>query len=458
MLVNFSKILGVAAAASLLSMPPWLHQARAQGQASQGGQTAQGQTPGAPKKEWKDRAEYDLYDAITKEQNGQKKLDLLNTWKQKYPSTAFRQERLLLYINTYQALGQTAKIIETAKELLTIDPKDFTALYWVAFLTPSMGDNSPSALDTAEKAARGMLANLDATFAKEKKPQQMNDAQWAKARSDMEAIAHKAIGWVEMVRKNNPAAEQALLASLKANAAQGDVAYWLANVIAAEKNVERYPTALFYWARAAAYDGPGSLAPAGRTDVDKYLQKAYSGYHGDTSGLDELKKTAKANATPPAGFKIKSIKDIEEEKVRAQQKIDEADPQGALWRKLKAALIGAEGEQYFESNMKDAKLPEKSLRGKVVSQTPTRRPKEVQLALSDGTTPEVTLKFETPLPNNADPGTVIEFTGVAKSYTKEPFMVTFEAEKADISGWPAATAAKKPAARKPAARKPARRR
>ena len=34
-----------------------------------------------------------------------------------------------------------------------------------------------------------------------------------------------------------------------------------------------------------------------------------------------------------------------------------------------------------------------------------------------------------------DPGGEIEFSGTAKAYTKEPFMLTFEVEKEDISGW-----------------------
>ena len=58
--------------------------------------------------------------------------------------------------------------------------------------------------------------------------------------------------------------------------------------------------------------------------------------------------------------------------------------------------------------------------------------------------------MEEPLPGKMDPGGEIEFSGTAKAYTKEPFMLTFEVEKEDISGWtgkgpagPARTGAKK---------------
>jgi hypothetical protein len=75
--------------------------------------------------------------------------------------------------------------------------------------------------------------------------------------------------------------------------------------------------------------------------------------------------------------------------------------------------------------------------------------KKVVLALSDTTTPEVTLEFENPV--KADPGTPVEFKGVAKDFVKEPFMLTLTAEKEDVSGLSAAPApkpAKRPAPRK----------
>ncbi len=43
-----------------------------------------------PKLEWKDRAEYDLADSIKKEQNATTKLQLLKTWKEKYPPVTSR--------------------------------------------------------------------------------------------------------------------------------------------------------------------------------------------------------------------------------------------------------------------------------------------------------------------------------------------------------------------------------
>ena len=38
----------------------------------------------AAQPQWKDRAEFDLYDAITKETQPAKRIELLNQWKEKY--------------------------------------------------------------------------------------------------------------------------------------------------------------------------------------------------------------------------------------------------------------------------------------------------------------------------------------------------------------------------------------
>ena len=47
-----------------------------------------------------------------------------------------------------------------------------------------------------------------------------------------------------------------------------------------------------------------------RKKVDEYLTKAYTTLHGDATGLADLETLAKANATPPADFKINTSAEI----------------------------------------------------------------------------------------------------------------------------------------------------
>jgi hypothetical protein len=65
---------------------------------------------------------------------------------------------------------------------------------------------------------------------------------------------------------------------------------------------------LFYYARAATYDGPGSLPVESRLQVDDYIRAAYSSHYGHNEvGLSELKNLAKAMPFPPQAFVISPL-------------------------------------------------------------------------------------------------------------------------------------------------------
>jgi len=453
-LVRFSKYLGVVTLSATLSTA-MLSTAAAQepaagGQAGQaatqqpaGGQAGQAAAPAPGGKQVKDKGEYDLFQAVTTEQSPQKRLDLLNQWTQKYADTDFKKERLLFYLTTYQQLNKPADMIDTANKILAMDPKDMTALYWLTTLSlsaGSSGDNSPANLERAEKSAQGMLANLDETFSDSKKPANADAAAWAKAKTGMAAVAHKGIGWVAMVRKQPDVAVKEFKESLTADPNQGEVLYWLGTTLYGTKDETKIPEGLFYYARATQYDGPGALAPAGRKQIEDFLARAYKGFHGTPDGLDQVKAMAKANPTPPPDFKIRSVKDIAKEAADKENAEAAADPAGVLWKRIKAELVGANADQYFNGTLKGAGLPE--LKGKVVSVSPAAKPNTIVLAMSDDTTPEVTLKIsEGTMAGKADPGTPITFTGaIPTSFTPSPLMVTMDIEKGNIKGWPAAAA------------------
>ncbi len=447
MLITPSRLLLAMIAAGALAMMPAAGLAQepssTQGNAqSSGNNTNAGgsATTNTGQKNWKDRAEYDLYDSITKDTNPQTRLQKLNEWKQKYGESQFADVRRDLFLTTYAALNQVQNTLNMAKEILAADPNNFTALYYTTWLSPLLPGitgqaATPDQLAAAEHSANALLnGGLDKQFAPDKKPKTMSDADWHKARTDVEAIAHTTLGWVDMQQQKNEQAEAEFQKSLSLNPNNGQVAYWMGQVIVAEKKPERRPVAYYYFARAAAYDGQGSLAPAGRKQVQDYLTQAYTAYHGSKDGLDQLLAQAKNNPTPPANFTIVSAREIAEQKVQQENAFAQQHPELALWKNIKTELTGPNGQQYFDSSMKGALLPE--LKGKVVSISPATRPKTVVMALEDGTTPDATLTFETALPGKVDPGTELAFRGIPQSYTASPFMVTFAVDKKDLKGWP----------------------
>ena len=94
------------------------------------------------------------------------------------------------------------------------------------------------------------------------------------------------------------AAEDECQQSLKLNPNSGQVDYYMGAAIASEKDVKKMPTALFYFARAATYDGQGALNPQGRQQVLDFVKRAYKGYHGSDQDFDKLIAAAKSAPIP----------------------------------------------------------------------------------------------------------------------------------------------------------------
>lgn len=409
-----------------------------------------------PKQNWKDRAEYDLYEAITKAANAEARLKLLDQWKEKYPNTDFQLLRLQAYVGAYQQLNRIPDLLATARSILEMQPKDIRMLSTVAYYTTVLPKPSPDDLSAGQKAAQGVLELLDAEFTPEKKPANVTEADWKKSRVAAEAVSYRTLGWVAMQRKDHEAAEKAFTKTLELNPEQGEVSYWLGTVIVAQKKPERQSDALFHFARAGTYTGTGALSPQGRQQVEAYLAKAYRNYHGeDEAGLKELHQLAKASVFPPPGFKIKSRDEIEIEKREALAK---ADPALALWVSIKENLTEQGGDKYFVENMKDALIPPENMvpfKATLISHEPAKNPKILVLGIEDPQKADVTLKFEEPLPGVAPPGTALQFRGAPESFTREPFMVTFVVEKENLAGWPAPPPPAKKAPKKAAPKKKA---
>jgi hypothetical protein len=409
----------------------------------------------APKKQVKDQAEYDLYTSSTKETDPNKRLTSLNSWKEKYPGSDFKEERLLIYLTTYQQLNQPGKMVETAKEIVALNPTNVNALMWLSYFGPTF-PQPPTAdsLATGESAAKALL--------EAPKPDTVDAAVWTKIKADFDALAHNSLASIAVQRKQFDVAEQEFAKALQASTnppcqsqiptcpSPAQISYSMANAIIGQKKPERYSDAIYELARAASMTGPGSLPDAQKKQVDAYLVKVYNTYHGaDDQGLKDLRTLAVGGTpVPPPGFKIKDKNELEAEN---QDKAAAANPQLALWKTIKDNLTGPNGEMYYESSVKGAALPGGAkgvtkFTGKLVSMKPALNPKELVLAISTPDTPEVTLKFDTALKGKADPGTDIGFEGVASAFTKDPFMVVFDVESKDkIDGWPvqAAPPAKK---------------
>lgn len=405
----------------------------------------------AKKKEWKDRAEFDLYDAITKEAAPAKKLDLLNTWKEKYPASDYGYERQLLYINTFAALGKFDDLLAVAGQILASDPKDLTSLYWVSEMTPKLGKTDAAFLDNGEKVCSSLANSVDELFSSARKPGPMTEDQWKAAKIDMQKRALRCLAFVQKEKKSWDAAEKTVTALLGVSPADAEASYWMYTIIRSGGKPERRSTAFWHLARSASLTGTGAWPDAQKKQVDDFFVKAYNAYHGpDEQGLAELRKAAVASPMPPDGFYIKTATEIATDK---ENEFKKSNPQLAFWMGIRKELAGDNGAAFFET-MKGASIPGTidgadgnkytKLKGRLIAQRPAINPKELVLGLQDATNADVTLKLETPLRGKAEPGTEISFEGVAAAFSKEPFNLVFEVENDKLVGWPTQSAATPP--------------
>jgi len=388
---------------------------------------AWGQQQTQQKSPWKDRAEYDLYNSILKEQDANKKLQLLDTYMQKYPETKFKEPIYLMYAQTYQKLKQADKMYDAALQILKINPKNIQGLYFITSLTTTMGKTDAEHLATGEKCAKALIQEVSAM----QKPAKISDADWKKQKDALLVLAHQTLGWIAMNRKDNATAEKEFRETLKINPNNGQVSYWLGTVILAQRDPSKQAEAFFHFARAANYTGPGEMAEAGRKKLDEYLRKIYVGFHGDESGLDDLIAMAKKSAFAPANLVIKSKEQIEIEK---EEKLKRENPKLALWLSVKKQLTAPNGTEYFNSQVKNTAMPE--LRGYLIAQSPAQRPDTLVLGLSDRNTREVTLKLDEAFRYPAPRGTVLNFQCIPQRFTLKPFNLGFDCERAKVRGWP----------------------
>ncbi|MEZ5392801.1 MAG: hypothetical protein R2724_07970 [Bryobacterales bacterium] len=196
---------------------------------------------------------------------------------------------------------------------------------------PTLGTPNDAQLNDAIAASKTLLKG---------KPSTLNDQQWAQVEKQVMTTAHQTLGWIHMQRKENVEAEKELKRR-KINPNLAQVSYWLGDVVLKQGDPNKNELALFSFARAAAYEGEGSLNAQGREQVDAYLKKVYARYTGGEEGLDELKVEAKTQPLPPASLKIESA---EVRRFKSEQKSREEKPAALKYKDLKASLVAANGD------------------------------------------------------------------------------------------------------------------
>ena len=437
--------------------------AQAQATAAPAAQTAP--APGAPhEKKVKDQGEYDIYNQTIKDQaNPAALLKDLDTWSQKYPETDYKDDRLYYYIAAYNGTNQPAKVLDVGSSLMARDLKNvysdpkagpqqvLTVLYMMSVNVLKLPTPSPDQLAAGEKAARALQEFVPNFFTAANKPAGATDAAWNEGRTTMEKVAKDTLMYIatkpgadamnRYTANKDPkkdssecvTAENSYKKALEQFPDSAFIAYQLGRALRCQQTTgpEKVPQALYEFARAAALD-PTLAGTMDAKALNSYLESAYNTFHGSLEGLDQLKTLAKASPLPPADLKIETATAIA---ARKQAEFEQTNPQLALWMKIKGALADPNNPNYFDTELKDSAVP--PLKGTLLEGKPACKSKELLVAIplpdqQGSPVAEITLKLDAPLTGKPETGGTIQWTGVPKAFTKDPFMLTMETEKAKV--------------------------
>jgi hypothetical protein len=129
----------------------------------------------------------------------------LDAWTQRYPGSEFREDRLYYYIVAFDGLRQPAKVVDAGRALLVSRADrgldDQRQMILACYLTSVNLQKLPRVTMTqrsaGEAAARGLLESAAAYFTAGNRPPETSDADWTKARNELETTARNTIAWLK---------------------------------------------------------------------------------------------------------------------------------------------------------------------------------------------------------------------------------------------------------------------
>jgi hypothetical protein len=388
--------------------------------------------------------EYEAYNAVVKDATANqwtRAIEDLDAWTKLAPQSDYEAERQVLYMKAYLSAKQPERAVERAAESLPrlgtlfADPKDgpgqeLQVLYNATMAVAQLKDPTPRQAAAGEDAARRLLAF-------DRRPSGLNDADWSKLRSDLQSPAKAALVYLAMVPGNRAMAAQprdcaaASAAYRRALEQYPDIAaisFYLGGAL----NCEKKPAEGIYELERAAVLDPTLGSTRDAAQVRSIADNAYTRYHGSAEGLDQLREQVKSSPWAPAGFRIRSVDEIAAEQDAA---FEANHPQLALWRKIREALSAEGGEQYFETQLKGAAVPQ--LLGTLVEARPACRPKELLVAIPMGESkallpPEILLHLAHPMAGKPETGAEFRWEGVPSAFSRSPFLLTMDTDNASI--------------------------
>lgn len=382
---------------------------------------------------WKDRAEYDAYNAILQAKDSNQQVELADKYLAAYPQSKVLENVYGIKLQAYQKLNNIPKVEETATKLLEINPKHILALFLLSTVFPTtFNAQDPAAeqkLNTAAEHAKAGVEQLAALA----KPANVSDADFKKQKDQLEAAFHQTAGFVALQKKDYPQAQQELHQSVELNPGNAAGFYQL-GIANLSPKPGKYDDGIWALAHSLSVTGPTALPPETQGHVKDYLGKVYEGVHGSSEGLDGIMTQAASAPFPPQGFHIKTVEEVPppapeappqpppQAKRELSVKPEELSSYDVIQKYLQA---GGQKADDTWSLLKGSTL---TLPGKVISATPAARPKTIMLAVAPELATQegkydVEVTLAAPSSKPVSKGETISCEGIVDSFRPKPFLL-----------------------------------
>jgi tetratricopeptide (TPR) repeat protein len=390
---------------------------------------AQQNTP-TSQKVIKDPAEYNAYITALNTTDPAAKAAAMEAFVTQYPNSIVKVDALEQAMAAYQQSQNQAKVEDTAKRILQINPNNVRALAIVTFIdrAKAIAGNNPQALQsTCSESDAGIKA-----LPTWQKPEGTTDADFEKLKTQMSNIFEGAAGFCALQAKNYAVAQEHYAKSLQTDGNNFGDTFQLA-VAELESNP---PVMNGYWhcARAINLAQSQNNAP-GAQSINSYCKAKYHNYHGNDQGWDEFAKQYGAATAPPANIAqlitpkptacdlaVQAVKENDitqlsfgDKEFILQQKgcspagTDAADK---VWQSIQDLQKGGQAK---------LKIPVKVIAATTDS---------IDAAITDdnqqANKADIHVVMEKPVTKPPAAGTMTDIIGIITSYTPNPFMFTME--------------------------------
>lgn len=399
--------------------------------------TSQSSAPPTNHKTIKDLAEFNAYIAAWNEQDWVKKAALMEAFVQQYPQSIVKIEALEQAMAAYQQASNAAKVEDTARRIIVIEPAHVRALAILAYITRAKG-TPEAAKEGLAYAERGLDALPKWTI-----PEETSEADFQKLRTEMSLIFYGAAGWGHLQKKEFGPARDNYLKALQIDPTDLQNTFQVGYAL-----LESDPIDLngFWYAVKSANMAQAAGNAAGIEQILDYAKAKYRKYHGGNDGWDAfVASVATQNAPPPAADLAQAITKAPTLCELAVKAVKEYKPEDLSFADYEFVLqhrdcspANKEAAEkiwaFIQAKQKNGEVKMRLNGVKVIAATKDTMDAALTDENQQANKADLHVVMEKPMLSPPAPGSMIDVIGVITRYKSEPFLFTME--KGDLPSAP----------------------